>query len=142
MSKKNLNTFNEEDALKILTFLREKNKKAAVEVYVRGRRALLFIPDAMAMDKEDWLRRKRNSVLYFGLSTQALLEKQNGDEGKIMSKYGKSLEDYTFTPGSIPIILNDIGMIGALSITGLLPEEDHELAVWLMEKLIEEKSYE
>ncbi len=141
MSKKKFNTFNEEDALKILMFIREKNKKAAVEVYVRGRRALLFIPDAMAKDKEDWLRRKRNSVLYFGLSTQALFEKQHGDEGKIESKYGKSLADYTFTPGSIPIVLQEVGMIGALSITGLLPEEDHALALWLMERLSDEKSH-
>ena len=102
MSKINLNTFNEEDALTILAYIREMNKKAAVEVYVRGRRALLFIPDAMAQDKEDWLRRKRNSVLYFGLSTQALFEKQQGDEGKIESKYGKSIADYTFTPGGFP----------------------------------------
>lgn len=140
MSKINLNTFNEEDALTILAYIREMNKKAAVEVYVRGRRALLFIPDALAQDKEDWLRRKRNSVLYFGLSTQALFEKQQGDEGKIESKYGKSIADYTFTPGGIPIVLQDGGMIGALSVTGLLPEEDHALAVSLMERLLKEKS--
>ncbi len=142
MSKNNLKTFSEEDALKVLSLLREKNKKAAVEIYVRGRRVLLFIPDAMAPDKEDWLRRKRNSVLYFGLSTQALFEKQSGDDGKIASKYGKSIEDYTFTPGSIPITLEGVGMIGALSITGLLPEEDHALAVWLMEKLMDEKAHD
>lgn len=140
MSNNCLKTFHEDDALKILGFMREKNKKAALEVYVRGRRSLLFIPDEMAPDKEEWLRRKRNSVLYFGLSTQALFEKQQGDERKIESKYGKSIADYTFTPGSIPITLQNVGMIGALSVTGLLPEEDHALAVWLLEKLLEEKS--
>lgn len=130
--------FGEEDVLRLLSICRRQTNKAAIEIFKNGRTSLRFLPDHLNADKTDWLRRKRNSVLYFGLSTAALNKKLNGEELLLETKYGLRREAYTITPGSVPIRVRGAGLIGALSITGLSPEEDHALAVSLLQKLLEE----
>lgn len=130
--------FEEEDVLRLLSICRNLNNKVAIEIFKNGRTSLRFLPDHLNADKVDWLRRKRNSVLYFGLSTDALYKKMNGEELLLEEKYGLKQEEYTITPGSVPIRVRGAGLIGALSITGLSPEEDHALAVSLLQELLEE----
>lgn len=135
--KRILKGFTEEDGLLALRVLRELNPKAALEIFKNGRRTLLFLTDEMNPDKENWLRRKRNSVLYFGMSTHDLFKKCQGEESLLESKYGLNKADYTLTPGSIPISIEGVGLVGALSVTGLLPEEDHDLAMNLLQHVME-----
>lgn len=137
-----LSEFTEQDSLNMLKELRERNKKAALEIFKNGRRSLLFIPDHMSLDKENWLIRKRNAVLYFGLSTYDLHKKCDGDESLLETKYGLSLKDVTLVMGSIPLIVEGAGLIGAITVTGLLPEEDHELATELLKRVKDNQGVE
>lgn len=137
-----LKYFTTKDALRLLHLLLETLPQAALEVYHSGRPGVVYIPENLAPDKADWLRRKRNSVLYFGLSTQALFEKQKGDESLLASKYGRELKDYTWTPGGIPLQVKEVGLVGAVTVTGLKPEEDHALALELLRTLQEEQHHD
>ncbi len=132
-----LKRFTEDDGLFALKTLRELNPAAALEIYKNGRRMLLFITDKMSPDKENWLERKRNSVLYFGLSTHDLNKKCDGQASVLESKYGLDKGNYTLVAGGIPIVIEGVGMVGALCVTGLLPEEDHDLAVNILHKVKE-----
>ncbi len=121
--------FNSQDAYalgtQIVEATLEQGIALGVEIFVFGRTCYQYLPDALGIDKADWLKRKRNSVLYFGMSTAALYEKCKHDESLLVTKYARKLEDYTLTPGSIPLRLKDSGLVGAITVTGLAPEDDH-----------------
>ncbi len=129
--------FNSKQALSLGLFTIEYAKQTsiviALEIFLNGREVFLYMPDSLGIDKRDWLRRKRNSVLYFGISTSELTRKLNSDESILSLKYGRKHKDYTLVAGSIPICMQDLGVIGAFSITGLSPEQDHEIAAYCLE---------
>ncbi|MCI6157697.1 MAG: heme-binding protein [Peptoniphilaceae bacterium] len=132
MKKQRLRFIDDELFLNFLQDLRISNPQAAIEVYCQGRISLLFLPQAMSRDKRNWLRRKRNTVLQFGMSTYDFHKKVQGDESLLSSKYGLKAEDFTAVPGAVPLEIESVGIVGCLAITGLSPEEDHELAVHLL----------
>lgn len=144
MSDIKLKHFNSEEAFRLGTMIHEQctkqHRSVGIEIHLYGRTVFQFLPNTLGPDKADWLRRKRNTVLYFGMSSKAMYEKCGGEESLLVSKYAKEGKDYTLTPGSIPIAIENSGIIGALTLTGLLPEEDHQLAVTSLEKIAKEIS--
>ncbi len=76
----------------------------------------------------NWSIRKRNSVLMFGHSTMWLNEKLKGEYPLLEARYGLNSEDYTLLEGSFPILTHS-GVIGAISVSGLKPQEDHQIIV-------------
>ncbi|NLJ71036.1 MAG: hypothetical protein GX328_06205 [Clostridiaceae bacterium] len=122
--------FNSQDAydlgIQMYEACQQQNVDLGIEIYLYGRTVFQFIPDSLGPDKADWLRRKRNTVLYFGMSTFAMNEKCKSEESLLATKYARKLEDYTLTPGSVPIILKDSGIVGCATVTGLAPQEDHD----------------
>lgn len=139
-------SFNSKDALRLGQIILERAEEmdaiVALEIFYNSRPVLLHIPDGLGPDKVDWLRRKRNSVVYFGHSTGYVNIKCKGDDQSLVSKYALELKDYTCTRGSMPIAIKGLGVIGAASVTGLKPEEDEDLIVMCLRKLKDEKSDE
>ena len=83
-----------------------------------------------AQDKDNWVRRKTNTVLNFGHSSQWFYFKTQGNHDELTVKYGLSLSDYTVSGGAVPIILKACGCIGALAVSGYSgPWDDHNLAI-------------
>lgn len=129
-----LKQLTDDDLLALLSSAREISHQIGLEVYLNGRPSLTFLPAAMSPDKANWLRRKRNAALFFGMSTLALYEKFKGDESLLVSKYGLDYKDYTATPGSVLFAVSSSGHSGALTVTGLAPEDDHAAALELLEQ--------
>lgn len=122
--------FNSEDAFELGSRMyeacQEQNVVLGLEVYLNGRTVFQFMPTSLGPDKADWIVRKRNSVLYFGMSTLDLFIKCKKDESVLVTKYARDLANYTLTPGSVPIRLKDGSLVGAVTVTGLAPQEDHD----------------
>lgn len=116
----------------------ELGKDIAIEIFLNGKISFMFIPSSMGLDKVDWLKRKRNSVIYFGMSTLDLNLKLGGNEKLLSEKYALRLSEFTIVAGSIPIVIEDVGIVGALTITGLKPEEDHDFAEKILEEILKE----
>lgn len=86
-------------------------------------------------DNDEWVRRKRNTVIRFGKSSYYV--------GSQMRAKGKTLEearfvsfkDYADHGGSIPLrITSSDVIIATLTISGLAQEQDHFYAVSLLKK--------
>lgn len=139
-------SFNSKDALRLgqimLEMTEEREEVVAMEIYYNSRPVFLYIPDGLSPDKADWLRRKRNSVIYFGHSTGYVSLKCKGDDQNLVLKYARELKEYTCTLGSMPISIDGLGVIGAATVTGLKPEEDQTLIAECLRRLKEEKSHE
>lgn len=123
--------FTYEMAYQLGTFFYEYAKKNQIElcadIYANGHTLFHFSSDGSTADKDNWLRRKRNAVLQFAHSSKFMHLKCKGDDSLIETKYGCALKDMTFTPGAFPILVKNVGCIGAIAVSGLAPDEDHQL---------------
>lgn len=80
-------------------------------------------------DNESWVRRKRASVLRFGVSTWALHHKYKGDEAAFAAKFALGPEQagaYAIHGGGVPIRVKGVeGVVAVVVVSGLKQHEDH-----------------
>ncbi|SRR6266540_761646 len=80
-------------------------------------------------DNDEWIKRKVRLVYRFGHSSFYI--------GQLLKNKGKRIEEAYLLPeseyaphgGCFPVIIKDTGLIGAITISGLTQEEDHNLVV-------------
>lgn len=99
-----------------------------IEIYLNDMTVYRYSHTGSNPINMNWSIRKRNSVLMFGHSTMWLNEKLKGEYPLLEARYGLSSEDYTLLEGSFPILTHS-GVIGAISVSGLKPQEDHQIIV-------------
>lgn len=118
----------------------EKNHPVAIEVYAFGQ--VLFtsaLPGSFA-DNLFWMQRKRNTVLkfshsslYIGLNFEYSGQKRMDEQSHI------DQFSYTDHGGSFPISLKSGAVIGAVTLSGLASEVDHEIALWGIQQYLKNK---
>ncbi len=99
-----------------------------IEIYLNDMTVYRYSHTGSNPINMNWSIRKRNSVLMFGHSTMWLNEKLKGEYPLLEARYGLSSEDYTLLEGSFPILTHS-GVIGAISVSGLKPQEDHQIII-------------
>lgn len=100
-----------------------------VAIDIRRHNLVLFrcvLPGSTA-DQEEWIRRKSAAVLRFEHST-ALLTEQFSERDPLGGGW-LAPEDYTLAGGSFPLRVKGAGVIGAVTVSGLSSDEDHQMAV-------------
>jgi uncharacterized protein (UPF0303 family) len=115
-------------------YYREKVDESTTPLTVRitkGKQIMFhYVANDNSLDKDNWVRRKINSVMNFHHSSLWLHYKTNGDGNQLMLKYGLSMEDYTVSGGAVPIIVKGVGVIGAIAISGYSGLwEDHDMGI-------------
>lgn len=88
-------------------------------------------------DNADWIRRKRNTVFRLGTSTLGIGLKLAASGETLEGRYGLSLRDHAAHGGGFPLILEGLGCIGAITVSGLPQVEDHGLIVQTLEALLQ-----
>ncbi|OJJ45511.1 hypothetical protein ASPZODRAFT_620844 [Penicilliopsis zonata CBS 506.65] len=98
-------------------------------------------------DNEVWVRRKRNTVLRFGVSSwlmrQKMVSATNGLlsatslEDSFTAKFAVDRRDYAIHGGGVPIRVRGVdGVLGAIVVSGLKQEDDHQVVVETIEEWI------
>jgi uncharacterized protein (UPF0303 family) len=83
-------------------------------------------------DNENWVARKRNTVLRWGSATYAMHLKYKGDEAAFARKFmlGEEAGKYAIHGGGIPIrVANVEGIVAVVVVSGLAQAEDHGVIV-------------
>lgn len=126
-------SFNADTALKIgnyaISYCKKHQLAVCINIYAYSKTLFHFCFESCSMNNEEWVRKKRNAVLYFQHSTKFLALKNKDDASLLQTKYGLSNHDYCIVPGGFPIKLKGCGNVGAICISGLTPDEDHELLI-------------
>lgn len=129
--------FNSEDALRLgkysIEYAKKNHLEICIDIYAYSKQLFHYCSDGCTLNNEQFLVKKRNSVLFFGHSTKFLYCKNNGNQEVLSQKYGLNTTNYTFTPGGFPIKIRDSGIVGAICVSGLEPEKDHNFVLMLME---------
>lgn len=76
----------------------------------------------------DWARRKQNLVRLTGMSSYRLsLQSQIGWD--MVGSMGLNPRDYVAAGGSFPVRVKNVGLVGAITVSGLPQRMDHQLVV-------------
>lgn len=80
-------------------------------------------------DNPEWVRRKINTVARFHKSSYAVGLELQQSGSTLMEKQGLPAADYAVHGGSFPIRIVGVGVIGAVTVSGVPQRTDHELVV-------------
>jgi uncharacterized protein (UPF0303 family) len=80
-------------------------------------------------DNAEWVRRKSNTVARFHRSSYAVGLTLRQGQTTLLERYALPIADFAAHGGSFPIHVNDVGVIGAVTVSGLPQRADHELVV-------------
>jgi uncharacterized protein (UPF0303 family) len=80
-------------------------------------------------DNAEWVRRKSNTVARFHHSSLWVNQRMESKKTTLHERYGLPLADYASDGGAFALTVENAGVIGSATISGLTQREDHDLVV-------------
>jgi uncharacterized protein (UPF0303 family) len=105
------------------------NLKVVIDVSRLDRQLFFASMPGTTFDTQDWCRRKRNVVTRFGQSSYHIEQKMKASNSTLAARYGLAFDEYAAAGGAFPILVDQCGMIGAVTVSGLASRADHNLIV-------------
>lgn len=131
--------FSRDDALRLGLRLTEAARAydagVAVEIVVNGLSVFRFFPEGTTADNALWLARKVRTVTLTGVSSlHALANLEAAGETPADRKIDPN--EYAFGGGGFPLLIQGVGMVGVIAVSGLTHWEDHQLVVDTLEEML------
>lgn len=125
--------FDEHAAFAIGSAIRERAMRESLGLVADVRlwdRPLFYcaMPGTTA-DNPNWVRRKANTVQRLHKSTYRIVLEAGGKERLFPPHRNLPPEDFVMAGGGFPIRVEGIGVVGAVTVSGLHERDDHEVAV-------------
>lgn len=125
-------SFDSEAAWQIGQSLRKRaisiNGNVTIDITVGGLQLFHSAVGHPSPNNENWIRRKRNTVMTFWQSS-ALVGQEMKASGRTLADHGYSENDMTLSGGSFPIRIKNLGVVGTVTVSGLSHDMDHPLIV-------------
>lgn len=101
----------------------------AVAIEVRLQRETVFFcaMPGTTPENADWARRKRNTVELMHRSSYAVGLTLERDGSTLEKRMALPLRDYAVHGGGLPIMVEGVGCVGSVTVSGLPQRDDHEL---------------
>ncbi|ETT35369.1 hypothetical protein C161_16979 [Paenibacillus sp. FSL R5-192] len=124
-------TFDSEMALNLGLHLVEEAKRRSqavtIDITLEGHRLFLHAMEGTHPDNEDWIRRKNNVVNHFSSSSWHTALRLRSENQTLEQDFNLPASDYVLAGGAFPLILENEGQVGTITVSGLPDEEDHDL---------------
>ncbi|MBO0981302.1 heme-degrading domain-containing protein [Microbacterium sp. SD291] len=129
-----------EDAWEIGTLLVELGRQRHLPItvrIVRGEQVLFHaaLPGTSA-DNDGWAQRKANVVHRFGQSSYLVGLAHLADGADFLDHPWNDPSRFAAHGGSFPAIVNGVGVVGSITVSGLPQEDDHALVVEVLERYL------
>lgn len=125
--------FTEETAYELGTALVQQARDESAEVVVDIRtpdRTLYHVGlPGSAPDNDEWARRKSNLVFRRHRSSWRIAENLAARGQSVTADLGLDPHDYAAKGGSFPIRVTGVGVVAAVTVSGLASADDHALVV-------------
>lgn len=126
-------SFSNQTALELgLIFIertRQEGKNVTIDIERHGQQLFHYAPAGTTPDNDQWIIRKKRVVNRFFKSSfhvGLLLQKA---EKTIAERYFVDPLEYSAHGGAFPIIIQGVGVVGTIAVSGLPQQEDHALVV-------------
>ncbi|WP_049629163.1 heme-degrading domain-containing protein [Cellvibrio sp. pealriver] len=112
----------------------------SIEVYAFEQVVFSYAMPGTSKDQQDWIRRKRQAVMRFGNSSYYLGQYNAAKNRDFEAIPYLDPKEYCAHGGSFPIRIKNGGIIGAVTVSGLPQETDHQLAVDAMRDIVRQQT--
>ncbi len=112
------------------------NAAVSFEIYAFEQILFSYALPGTVKDHQEWLRRKRQSVLRFGHCSYYLGQYNASKNRDFEAQPHLDPREYCGHGGSFPLRIKNTGLIGAVTVSGVPQEVDHKLAVDALRDLI------
>jgi uncharacterized protein (UPF0303 family) len=132
--------FNEETAFDlgsaIYTIARSKRSPVVINIRTSERAMFHAAMPGATPDNDQWVRRKSNVVLRFHQSS-LLYGQSMAEKGRTIGpEWGLDPLDYAGHGGSFPISVKKVGVIGAITVSGLPQLDDHRMVIEALDQFL------
>ncbi|KZL15728.1 hypothetical protein PsAD2_03548 [Pseudovibrio axinellae] len=110
----------------------------AIDITINDLNVFHVIMPGARGDNAEWVRRKRNSVKRFHHSTWYLHNYYKAKGKSMYEDSGVSEKDYASHGGSFPLTIRNVGVVGAITVSGLQQEDDHQLIVDILTDFLDD----
>jgi uncharacterized protein (UPF0303 family) len=125
--------------LALLSEARTRSQPVAIDISRHGQQLFHFAMTGATADNDHWIRRKNNVVARFGHSSYYMGRQLQSMGQSMEEKYLLSSQEYAAHGGAFPLIARGVGVIGAITISGLPQAEDHEVVVTTLRRFLAAK---
>lgn len=119
----------------------ENNYPVAIEIEISGEIIFQYINDGACENNRTWIKRKKNVVKRFQMSSGAVAAKLSERQKIFKDIYGDDT-DYAVVPGAVPIRVSNVGVIGVVGVSGLKSDLDHQLIIGGLDYLMKYQNEE
>lgn len=118
-----------EMGLAIFNLAKERKQNIAVKVERLNHTIFLYVDENLPADKHNWLRRKANVTKHFEESSLCVKNDLTNGNMSLEKTFALDSKEYLAKGGSIPIFVENTGMIAIVTVSGLHDEEDHNIII-------------
>jgi uncharacterized protein (UPF0303 family) len=112
---------------RIRSMATERGLTLVIDVRRFGQPLFYAALDGTTPDNVEWVRRKSNVVARFHRSSYAMGMTLKVKGTTLLERYGLPVADYAADGGSFPLIVENAGIVGSATVSGLPQREDHNL---------------
>ena len=120
----------------LLEAAKSKDKPVTIDITRSGQQLFHYAMQGTSLDNDVWIRRKNNVVNRFGHSSFYMGISLQSKGQTIEEKYLISSSEYAAHGGAFPLIIQGVGVVGTITVSGLPQQEDHELVVTILKQFL------
>lgn len=114
---------------KLRTMAEDRGLAVVIDVRRFGQPLFYTALEGTNPDHVEWVRRKSNVVARFHRSSYAVGMTLKVKATTLLERYGLPVADYVTDGGSFPLIAENAGIVGSVTVSGLPQRDDHNLVV-------------
>lgn len=107
----------------------QRGLKLVIDVRRFGQPLFYAALDGTTPDNAEWVRRKSNVVARFHRSSYGMGLSLRAKGTTLLDLHGLPVADYACHGGAFPIAVENAGVVGSVTVSGLPQRADHELVV-------------
>ena len=122
--------------LRIIEKVKLENKDVRIDITRNGQQLFHYAFPKTSADNDMWVKRKSNVATRFGHSSHYMYTYLRSIQKNIQERFFVDPSEYASSGGAFPIIIKNVGVIGAIAVSGLPQEEDHRLVTSVISEFI------
>ncbi|MGW1030887.1 heme-degrading domain-containing protein [Streptomyces antibioticus] len=121
----------------LVELARERQAPVAIDIHRCGQQLFHAALPGSAPDNDAWIARKRRVVERFGTSSYLVGSRARAKGTTFEESSRLDPDTYAAHGGSFPITVEGVGVVGAVTVSGLPQLEDHRFVVAALEQYLE-----
>lgn len=125
-------SFDNDDAWRLgnlmVALCRERKLAVALNIRRGGQVLFHYGHQGSSPDNDTWIARKSRLTERFQTSSYLVRKRLEAGDSFLQKTIWLDPDDFALAGGSVPVRVAGIGVVGAVTVSGLSDEEDHELA--------------